>query len=175
MGADPSADDRFYFETSWLFPPFILFLIRGLFSLYAFTTLFVIFGWNGTHGDSRSSARSFSYFTHLSYWGLAFYFLVVAIHTFLYSRTGRSVLFDKLPRSLRALHSLFYSTILVYPFIVLVVFWVALYDGEWYSETFDSWTNVCYHTHPPTPFALKPNLSVYLTSFYAAPTMDTNL
>ena len=64
-------DPTHRFETSWILPPAVLFGIRALLSLYAFVTLFTIFGWNGTHGRSGDSERSFSYFTHLTYWGLA--------------------------------------------------------------------------------------------------------
>ncbi|PGH23293.1 hypothetical protein AJ80_02709 [Polytolypa hystricis UAMH7299] len=145
MGANPAHDSQHHFETSWLFRPTILAAIRALLSLYAFTTIFFIFGWNGTHDNAQSSRRSFSYFTHLSYWGVAFYFLFAALHTFLYARTGRSVLLDKWPRSLRALHSLLYSTATVFPFLVMIVYWALLYDGTWFPETFSAWTNISQH------------------------------
>ncbi|KAK2733933.1 hypothetical protein FQN57_001916 [Myotisia sp. PD_48] len=148
MGADPSKEKALSFETSWLFSPLVFFGLRALISLYAFTTIFVIFGWQGTHGYSEYNGRTFSYFTHLSFWGLAFYFLVAAIHTFLYSRTGRSVLFDKWPRALLALHSLFFSTITVFPFLVVIVYWALLFDGTWFPDVFDSWTNVSQHAMP---------------------------
>ena len=67
-------DPSHRFVTSWLLPPVVLAVLRALLSLYAFATLFFIFGWNGTHGLSDQSRHSFSYFTHLTYWGLAFYF-----------------------------------------------------------------------------------------------------
>jgi hypothetical protein len=142
LGSDPTHDHLHPFETSWLFPPYVLASFRALFALYAFVTIFFIFGWNGQHGDSEDSQQSFSYFTHLSFWGVAFYFLVSAVHTFLYAQTGRSVLLDKWPKALKALHSLFYSTIVTFPFVVLVVYWTILYDGPWFPRTFDAWTNV---------------------------------
>ena len=153
LGSDPIHDHLHHFETSWLLPPYLLASLRALFSLYAFVTIFFIFGWNGQHSSdgedgSEASRRSFSYFTHLSFWGVAFYFLVSAVHTFLYARTGRSVLFDKWPRVFRALHSLFYTTITNFPFVVLVVYWTILFEGPWFPEVFDAWTNVC--TTPPS-------------------------
>lgn len=105
------------FETSWLFSPGILGAIRIILSLYAFITLFTIFGYNGAHGLSEDSEHSFAYFTHLTYWGLAFYFLFAALHTIIYVLTGKSTL-SRWPRVLRTAHSVFYSTITVYPWIV---------------------------------------------------------
>jgi hypothetical protein len=110
---DPT--DRFV--TSWLFTPGILFACRALLSLYAFTTLFFIFGWNGEHGGAEASRRSFSYFTVLTYWGLAFWYAFSAFHTGSYWLKGTSVL-ARWPRSLQMAHSMFYSTIVTYPFIV---------------------------------------------------------
>jgi len=148
MGADPAHDSLHHFETSWIFPSYVLASIRAIASLYAFVTIFFIFGWRGSHGDDLGNRRSFSYFTNLSYWGIAFYFLIAAIHTFLYARTARSVLLDKWPRFLRALHSLFYTTIVTFPFLVTIVYWAVLYDGHWFPITFDAWSNVRCPLHP---------------------------
>ncbi|KAM5449927.1 hypothetical protein MaudCBS49596_004689 [Microsporum audouinii] len=145
MGADPSQDRLHAFETSWLFSPFVLGCIRALLSLYSFTTIFFIFGWQGTHGQSVNSRRSFSYFTNLSYWGIAFYLLVAAIHSFVYSRTGRSVFFEKTPRFLRALHSLLYTTVVVFPFVVTIVYWALLFNGTWFPDVFNAWSNISQH------------------------------
>jgi len=105
------------FETSWVLSPSILAAIRIILSLYAFITLFTIFGYNGAHDLSEESEHSFSYFTHLTYWGLAFYFLFAALHTSIYSLTGKSTL-ARWPRVLQTAHSVLYSTITVYPWIV---------------------------------------------------------
>lgn len=142
MGADPAHDCLHAFETSWAFSPLILFCARALISLYVFTSTFFIFGWNGSHGADIASRRSFSFFTHLTFWGVAFYFLVAALHTFLYHWTGRSVLLDKLPRWLRALHVLFYSTVVNFPFLVTIIYWAMLFSPPWFAITFDAWTNV---------------------------------
>jgi len=105
------------FVTSWILSPAILFFVRALLSLYAFTTLFTIFGFNGSHGMSEASQHSFSYFTHLTYWGLAFYQAFAALHTGKYWLTGTSFL-ARWPKALQVAHSMFYSTIVVYPWIV---------------------------------------------------------
>lgn len=105
------------FETSWLLPPGVLFGLRALLSLYAFVTLFTIFGWNGAHGRTEASQQSFSYFTHLTYWGLAFYHAFSAVHTGSYWLTGTPFL-ARWPKWLQVAHSMFYSTIVIYPWIV---------------------------------------------------------
>lgn len=92
----------------------------------------------------EASRNSFSYFTHLTYWGLAFYFLASATHTFTYARSGVPLL-ARFPRPLQALHSAFYTTVVVYPFIVTIVYWARLYSGPWFAETFAGWSNVSEH------------------------------
>ena len=110
-------DPTHRYETSWILSPGVLFGARALLSLYAFVTLFTIFGWNGTHGRSEDSQHSFSYFTHLTYWGLAFYHAFSAAHTGSYWLTGTPFL-ARWPKWLQVAHSMFYSTVVIYPWIV---------------------------------------------------------
>jgi hypothetical protein len=110
-------DPSHKFVTSWILSPAALFFIRLLLSLYAFATLFTIFGWNGSHGMPEATGRTFSYFTHLTYWGLAFYEAFAAAHTGSYWLTGTPLL-ARWPKTLQVAHSMFYSTIVVYPIIV---------------------------------------------------------
>src|ERR1700733_11978136 len=110
--AERRFDPTYRFSTSWLLPPTALFAFRALLSLYSFTTIFTIFGWYGSHGLVEASHRSFSYFTNLTYWGLAFYFAFSAAHTASYWLTGAPLL-ARWPQALQALHSIFYSTIVV--------------------------------------------------------------
>ncbi|KAH6845319.1 hypothetical protein B0I37DRAFT_379787 [Chaetomium sp. MPI-CAGE-AT-0009] len=139
-------DPTHRFETSWLLSPWVLFFCRALISLYAFTTLVFVLAWQCAHDETGcvASQASFSYFTSLTYWGLGFYFLVAAIHTFTYARTGVALL-DRFPRPLQALHSAFYTTVVVYPFIVTIVFWVLLFPGTWFDQVFNGWSNVSQH------------------------------
>lgn len=135
------------FETSWLLNPWLLFAFRALISVYAFVTRFFIIGWTCTHdslGGCTEVRHSFSYFTILTYWGIAFYFAVAAVHTFTYALRGRSLL-DTLPRPLQALHALYYTTVVTYPFLVTIVYWVVLYKGKWFTVTFSAWSNVSQH------------------------------
>jgi hypothetical protein len=91
-----------------------------------------------------ASQASFSFFTTLTYWGLGFYFLAAAIHTFTYARSGVALL-DRFPRPLQALHAAFYTTVTVYPFVVTIVYWGVLFSGEWFTEVFSGWSNVSQH------------------------------
>lgn len=80
----------------------------------------------------------------LTYWGLAFYNLTAAAHTFTYARTGTPLL-DRFPRPLQALHSFFYTTVVVYPFIVTIVYWGVIFPGVWYAQKFDAFSNISQH------------------------------
>jgi hypothetical protein len=142
FGVNQATDDKHHFETSWVLPPDVLAGLRGLIALYIFTSIFIFWGWYGTHHDLVSIGRSFSYFTWLTYWSIGFYMLFAAIHTAYYARTGRSALFDRWPRIFRVLHSLLYVTITTYPFLVTVVFWAVTFTPPWYKETFNAWQNV---------------------------------
>lgn len=135
------------FETSWLLSPWALFGVRALICLFTWVTRFFIIGWTCTHdslGGCLTVRQSFSYFTYLTFWGLQFYFLVATIHTFTYARTGRPLL-DSFPRPLQALYSLFYSSIVTYPFLVTIVYWGVLYKGPWFSVEFTAFSNVSQH------------------------------
>ncbi|KAI9869208.1 MAG: hypothetical protein M1830_005436, partial [Pleopsidium flavum] len=66
------------------------------------------------------------------------------IHTFSYARTG-SPLLSSWPRPLQALHNLFYTTIVTFPFLVTVVYWAILYSGPWFSVPFNAWSNTSQH------------------------------
>ncbi|CAI7677594.1 hypothetical protein N7533_006623 [Penicillium manginii] len=145
FGVDPVRDNLHYYETSWLLSPTLLASLRALISTYIFVSIFFIWGWDGTHGDRDAIGQSFSFFTWLTYWGLGFYTLFAAIHTALYARTGRSVLFDRWPRTLRAMHGILYTTITVYPPLVTLVFWIILFKPPFYKETFTGWSNISQH------------------------------
>ena len=130
------------YATSWLFPPLLLACSRLLLSIYAFVTIFFTFGWDGSHGHAQASRRSFSYFTDLTYWGLAFYFLFSGLHTFQYARTGQSWL-NRWPRPLQIAHAVLYSTVVTLPFLVTTVYWAILYSNPWFPVVFNAWSSVC--------------------------------
>ncbi|RYP60560.1 hypothetical protein DL771_010477 [Monosporascus sp. 5C6A] len=140
-------------------------LIHPAQALYAFTTLLFRIGWGCTHPASAtdapaqvrdercgSSKASFSFFTVLTYWGIAFYLLVAAVHTATYARnaTSRGPLLARFPRPLQALHSLFYTTVTTYPLLVTIVYWGVLYPTSFgahggFPNTFTAWINVSQH------------------------------
>ncbi|TGJ86648.1 hypothetical protein E0Z10_g2080 [Xylaria hypoxylon] len=140
-------DPSHRFQTSWLVPPYVLFAIRLLISLYAFTTLLFNIGYacaDASRGGCEASRANFSFFTVLSYWGLAFYFLIAAFHTFVYARRGSAPL-DTWPRPLQYLHALLYSSIITYPFLVVIVFWALLSSPTALATTYSTWSNISQH------------------------------
>ena len=149
LGASKPFDLTDRYTTSWLLPPHTFAALRLLLSLYAFVTIFFIFGWEDSHSAAIVSRQSFSYFTDLTYWGLAFYFLAAGLHTASGARNGISCL-QKWSPSLQAAHAVFYTTVVTFPFLVTIVFWAVLYSPPWFPLVFDAWSNV-YLTwlHPP--------------------------
>ncbi|RYP32295.1 hypothetical protein DL767_005270 [Monosporascus sp. MG133] len=170
-------DPTHRFETSWLLPPWALFAFRALFALYAFTTIFFRIGWGCTHPSSThdtagdggptntagapaevegercgSTKASFSFFTVLTYWGIAFYLLAAAVHTATYARnsTSRGPLLARFPRPLQALHSLLYTTVTTYPLLVTIVYWAVLYPTSFgaaggFPNAYTAWSNASQH------------------------------
>lgn len=129
LGAPIPFDPTERFTTSWLLAPLLLGGIRLLVSVYAFVTIFFTFGWNDSHRASQAARRSFSYFTNLTFWGLAFYFLLSGLHTLSYARKGRSWL-GGWPRPLQAAHAILYTTVVTLPILVTAVFWVGCSLGS---------------------------------------------
>lgn len=116
-------------------------------ALYAFTTIFFNIGYacaRPEEGGCETSRNGFSYFTVLSYWGLASYLFVAALHTFFYARHGRAPL-DGWPRPLQALHALLYSSVTTFPFVVVIVFWGLLSLPTTLSTPFSAWGNISEH------------------------------
>lgn len=105
--------DAVRFSSSWILSPLVLFVCRTLFFLFIFTSVFTILGI-----DAPVDARHwFSYFTSLTFWALGFYFAFAALHTGSFWLTGKPLL-AKWPRALQIAHSMFYTTITTFPFIV---------------------------------------------------------
>lgn len=87
--------------------------------------------------------QSFSYFTYLSYWGLAFYFFFASMHTFVFARRGYTWL-DRWPRPLQLAHTLYYTTVVCFPFLVSGVFWCTMFVS-WFKDDFSQWSNISIH------------------------------
>ncbi|KAL8680924.1 MAG: hypothetical protein Q9186_002936 [Xanthomendoza sp. 1 TL-2023] len=144
LGASQPFDSTHRYTTSWILPPLLLAIFRLIISIYIFTTIFFIFGWNGAHRSPEQSRASFSFFTNLGYWGLGFYFLFSFLHTFSYARTGKSWL-QRWPRVLQVAHIIFYTTVVTFPILVTAVFWALLYNGTWFPTEFQGWSNISQH------------------------------
>ena len=141
LGVTTPFDPSHTYTTSWLLPPLLLALIRSLLSLYAFITIFTIFGYDDSHHKAIESRQWFSYFTNLTYVGLAFYFLFSAVHTWSYWKTGKALL-QSWPRPLQALHAVYYTTVVTFPFLVTIVYWGVLYKNPWFPVVEQAWSNV---------------------------------
>ena len=119
MGVDQYGFDPDHrFTTSWLLSPGLLAAYRILFALFGWASLVV--GWvdYGTT-EPYKIGEEFSYFTNLTWWGVTLYMCVSAVHTTIYTIKGESWL-HRWPRPLQALHSLFYTTVVTYPFLVTI-------------------------------------------------------
>lgn len=155
------------FDTSYTFvrsdfvSPVVLACIRALLCIYSFTTIITCYTWlahetatislKDVNIDSytiqQSDAaigQSFSFFTYLTFWSLGFYFLTSSIHTFMYAFQQRTWLHNSWPRPLQLAHSLYYSSITSFPFLVTIVFWGTMNSG-WPPGRFEQWINISVH------------------------------
>ena len=160
LGVPANGFDSEPFVTSWILPTYLLAAIRALLSVYCFSTIFYSFAWFAGHEvvfhlkdidipaitfivGKEGIRQSFSYFTYLSYWGLAFYLFFASMHTFVFARTGHCWL-GRWPRPLQAAHSVFYTTVVCCPFLVSSVYWVSMSVG-WYKHDFNEWSMLSIH------------------------------
>lgn len=113
----PSTINRSF--TSWLLPPSLLAVLRLLISLYCFLVLFYAIGWQSGLGETAKVQQSFSYFTVLGYWGLAFYFAFAAAQTAsaAWKGDGKAWLAGW-SRGLRGAFAVFAGSVTVFPFVV---------------------------------------------------------
>ena len=141
VGVTTPFDPSNRFTTSSILPSIALAILRLLLSLYSFVTIFFIYAWQCTHGEARMARRSFSFFTDLTYYGLAFYFFFAGLHTLSYALKGKSWL-NGWPKPLQAAHTIFYTTIVCFPPLVTIVFWAILYNDPWFPVQEQAWSNV---------------------------------
>lgn len=153
-------DPRRTFVRSHFISPFVLACIRLVMCIYSFTTIITCYTWLanetatislkdvniGSYTIQQSSAaigQSFSFFTYLTFWSLGFYFLVSSIHTFMYAFRQQTWL-HKWPKPLQLAHSLYYSSVTTFPFLVTIVFWGTMNSG-WPAGRFEQWINISVH------------------------------
>ncbi|KAF1844636.1 uncharacterized protein K460DRAFT_365571 [Cucurbitaria berberidis CBS 394.84] len=156
-GFDPSHT----FVRSHFVSPLVLACIRTLLCIYCFTAITTCYTWLahrtatislkdvniGSYTIQQSDAaigQSFSFFTYLTFWSLGFYFLVSSIHTFMYAFRQRTWLHSSWPKPLQMAHSLYYSSITCFPFLVTIVFWGTMNSG-WPTGRFEQWINISVH------------------------------
>ncbi|KAE9980204.1 hypothetical protein EG328_000438 [Venturia inaequalis] len=131
--------DAVRFSSSWLFSPTVLCILRATFSAYIFACIITFLVMDGLKGGA---GYFFSYFTDLTFFGLAFYFAFAALHSGSYARTGTPLL-ARWPKFLQILHSLFYSTITIFPFLVTIVYWGIIFSG--FADRTGVWRNISAH------------------------------
>jgi hypothetical protein len=148
------------FVRSHFVSPLVLAIIRALLSLYTFTTMRTCYAWLahktatiklkdvniGSYTIQQSNAaigQSFSFFTYLTFWSLGFYFLVSSAHTFTYA-CRQCTWLHRWPRALQLAHSLYYTCITTFPFLVTIVFWSTMNSG-WPPGRFEQWINISVH------------------------------
>ncbi|KAI8943488.1 hypothetical protein NX059_001491 [Plenodomus lindquistii] len=92
---------------------------------------------------SAAIGQSFSFFTYITFWSLGFYFLMSSVHTAMYA-FRQSTWLHKWPKPLQLAHTLYYSTVTSFPFLVTVVFWGTMNSG-WPAGKFEQWINLSVH------------------------------
>ncbi|KAH7073911.1 hypothetical protein BKA63DRAFT_43205 [Paraphoma chrysanthemicola] len=161
-GIDPatSFDPNKTFVRSHYVSPLVLACIRAVLCMYSFTTIITCYTWLahrtatislkdvniGSYTIQQSEdaiGQSFSFFTYLTFWSLGFYFLISSIHTFTYAFRQRTWLHNW-PKPLQLAHSLYYSSITSFPFLVTIVFWGTMNSG-WPAGRFEQWINISVH------------------------------
>jgi hypothetical protein len=161
-GIDPESgfDPNKTFVRSHFVSPLVLASIRAVMSIYSFTTIITCYAWLahktatiglkdvniGSYKIQQSDAaigQSFSFFTYLTFWSLGFYFLVSSVHTFVYAFRQRTWL-DNWPKALQLAHSVYYSGVTSFPFLVTLVFWGTMNSG-WPAGRFEQWINISVH------------------------------
>ncbi|KAI6157333.1 hypothetical protein BKA82DRAFT_126905 [Pisolithus tinctorius] len=147
FGVPAPFDPSFALVTSPLpsLPPLVLGAVRGLLALYTLITAVVILGLDSAVYDSGPSYLS--YFTSLSYIGLCAYFWASSVQTIAFAHTERRICYplQRWPRPLQLMHVLLYTSIVVYPIIVTIVFWALLSSPQTLMGTYNAWANISRH------------------------------
>ncbi|EME49149.1 hypothetical protein DOTSEDRAFT_19616 [Dothistroma septosporum NZE10] len=159
-------------------------------SMYCFTTIIVGYVWlagtpqrdpNTVIQDEHFIAKSFSFFTFLTFWSLAFHSAISAFHALHYARSlsrngnkaGRY-----LQRSVdyhwifQLTYHVWHTTITKCPFLFTIVFLATMYGSPWPMSRFQQWIkNLCawleqpLRHHPCCAAPPVPYFSHLLTEF----------
>ncbi|KAK0185632.1 hypothetical protein F5146DRAFT_1105708 [Armillaria mellea] len=124
--------------------PVVLASVRLLLAVYALVTLVVSVIWASV--VSHDIAGYFSYFTHLTYIGLCSYYFASGVQTLVYARNNTYLLRTwPFAKTLQFLHVWLHSTVVTFPFVVTITFWVLLSSSSTFSSVFNTWNNVSVH------------------------------
>ncbi|PPQ74633.1 hypothetical protein CVT26_007442 [Gymnopilus dilepis] len=142
--ASAEFDREFKLVTSYLFPPKALAGIRLAVALYTLVVLVFLLIWEGVKELGVQSF--FSYFTNLSYIGICAYFWASGVQTFFYAQNEHKTYpLQQWPRFLLYLHVLLLTSVITYPILVTVVFWVLLSGPSTFASTYSTWSNISKH------------------------------
>ncbi|KDR71903.1 hypothetical protein GALMADRAFT_253687 [Galerina marginata CBS 339.88] len=145
--ASPTFDRQFKLVTSYLVSPVVLAGIRLLIGLYVLVGLVFMLVWEGT--KTKDIDSFFSYFTNLTYIGICAYFFASGVQTLFYARNLKNgqeeYPLQSWPRFLRYLHRLLLTTIVTYPLLVTIVYWVLLSSSSTFATPFSAWSNISKH------------------------------
>ncbi|KAL0579022.1 hypothetical protein V5O48_002976 [Marasmius crinis-equi] len=163
--------------TSPFFSATVLAVVRFLVALYTTTTLVIIMVSDGV--EDGDAGRNFSYFTTLTYIGICSYYWAAFTQSASYvarkTRGGSGYPLQQWPKWLQSLHLILGTSIITFPILVTVVFWVLLANSESLGSPMLIWRNVSVHalnsvfcffemlfTHSPRPrwFFLVPMIII---------------
>ncbi|KAH7890291.1 hypothetical protein F5I97DRAFT_1933657 [Phlebopus sp. FC_14] len=147
FGVSSPFDPTNRFVTSPVFSPLTLGTLRLLFAVYTLVTIITILAFEvNVYHDSRTFL---SYFTDLSYIGLVAYFWASGAQTIAFALRGQNGYpLQAWPRLLQLLHVFLYSSIVVFPIIVTVVFWSLLASPATFHTRYFGyvpWSNISEH------------------------------
>ncbi|KDR73316.1 hypothetical protein GALMADRAFT_72750 [Galerina marginata CBS 339.88] len=170
LGVPATFDREHKYVTSPIFrSPLTLALLRTTIALYTLVVLLVTLIWKVTKEHDGQSY--FSFFTYLTYTGLCAYYFASSTQTISYALrwrkggAGAGYPLQRWSKILQALHVILQSTIITFPILVTVVFWVLLADPSTFGTLFSSWSNISVHALN-TLFAL---VEILLTNSPPAP------
>jgi len=146
LGVTPSTSLSNDLVTSPVFSPLVLACIRLTFAVYTLGTAIAVLTYDSVRSSKHDAGGYFSYFTHLSYIGIVAYFWASGIQTLVYAiRRRRSYPLQRWPRFLQFLHRLLCSSIMNFPIIVTIVYWVLLSSHDTFHPRFNAWSNISQH------------------------------
>ena len=151
----PVFDPEHRFVTSYVLSPLGLGIWRALVAVFAFISLVI----NGI----RTGGHAIFYYTVLSYLGLTVWFIVSAIHTLSFAvalrrykaatsktrQVGAITLptstLERLPATLKVMHTLLTSTVPPFAIVVTAVFWKVLAGPKSLEPGAEAYSNISEH------------------------------